>query len=507
MRKTAQTVLSGALCTAMVAAFSPAAAFAAAAPAPNGNDTQLSALSVDDEWDDAEEDEDDDYEDEQNVNFYYFHVWCDPGFGPDEIAFDSAREYDWDDEPGEPLTIHKGKDYTLGTQWYKCISKSGDVNDYDYVPFSGTPSEPGTYALEVTGIGEYYGTTYAYLTIDDPFDLNDSRYRIDIETQEFSDYDPIIDETTDAPELSVTSYDYDAGTDTVLEEGVDYERVGWYKVVYDDETGDATCEPVGPKVTEPGEYRYGVKGIGKYHGIGYSYSCDWYSPHDLNLYYKDIKTQMQLGKDDLNNVKATVSRTKSNGEKVTLVQDRDFRIGKWYSTDVSGGSWETNPDKIIATPTKTGVYGITIEGIGAYAGSKAYYDITVFKPKMTFSLPYLYNDVLTGNTKITSLTLSSKVTGVGYRALSGCKNLSKLTLGKNVEIIDECAFEGCKKLKTVTVKTAKLTKKGLDSDTFKGSSVTTIKVDTGSKKTDKKVVKAYKKLFTKKICGKNLAVK
>ena len=42
---------------------------------------------------------------------------------------------------------------------------------------------------------------------------------------------------------------------------------------------------------------------------------------------------------------------------------------------------------------------------------------------------------------------------------------------------------------------------------LKGSKVKTVQVKVGSKKLNKKYVKKYKKIFTKKICGKKVKVK
>ena len=72
-------------------------------------------------------------------------------------------------------------------------------------------------------------------------------------------------------------------------------------------------------------------------------------------------------------------------------------------------------------------------------------------------------------------------------------------MGKEVKSIGKSAFAGCKKLKTLRVESTKLTKftiKGC----LKGSSVKTVKVP-------KSKLGAYKKLFTKKICGKKVKVK
>ena len=67
------------------------------------------------------------------------------------------------------------------------------------------------------------------------------------------------------------------------------------------------------------------------------------------------------------------------------------------------------------------------------------------------------------------------------------------------------AFKGSK-AKTVTIKTRMLTKESVK-NSLKASKVKTIKVKTGNKKLSKTFVKKYKKIFTKKNCGKKVKVK
>lgn len=71
--------------------------------------------------------------------------------------------------------------------------------------------------------------------------------------------------------------------------------------------------------------------------------------------------------------------------------------------------------------------------------------------------------------------------------------------------ISPYAFKGTK-VKTVTVKTKNL-KKATVKKSLKGSKVKTVKVKVGKKKDNKKYVKKYKKIFTKKNAGKKVTVK
>ena len=59
---------------------------------------------------------------------------------------------------------------------------------------------------------------------------------------------------------------------------------------------------------------------------------------------------------------------------------------------------------------------------------------------------------------------------IGKRALAGhLFHLSyKVIVGKNIKTIGKSAFEGCQNLKKITVKTAKLTKKTIGKNSFKG---------------------------------------
>lgn len=86
--------------------------------------------------------------------------------------------------------------------------------------------------------------------------------------------------------------------------------------------------------------------------------------------------------------------------------------------------------------------------------------------------------------------ISYKVTGIADKALSGNKKITKVTVGKNVTLIGKNAFQNCKNLKTITIKSASL--KSVGKNALKGiNKKATIKVP-------KKQHKAYKKLFSSK---------
>ena len=67
------------------------------------------------------------------------------------------------------------------------------------------------------------------------------------------------------------------------------------------------------------------------------------------------------------------------------------------------------------------------------------------------------------------------------------------------------AFRGTK-VKTLTVRTRMLTKRSVKGS-LRGSKVKTVKVKVGKKKVNKKYVRKYKKIFTKKNCGKKFSLR
>ena len=110
------------------------------------------------------------------------------------------------------------------------------------------------------------------------------------------------------------------------------------------------------------------------------------------------------------------------------------------------------------------------------------------------------------NKKVKSVTVGSNILTIGAQAFSKCTKLKKFTVGKNVKKIGAKNFSGSKKLKTLIIKSKKLKKAGIK-NALKGSKIKTVKVKVGSKKVNKKFVKKYKKIFTKKVCGRKVKVK
>jgi len=134
------------------------------------------------------------------------------------------------------------------------------------------------------------------------------------------------------------------------------------------------------------------------------------------------------------------------------------------------------------------------------------------------------NYALANNPTMTSLKIGQYVTSIGNYVASGCRNLTKVYGGNRLKTIGTRAFNGCSRLKSFNIssavlskigaysfngdkalktiyvnKTTKLTKKGVKKS-LKGSKIKTVKVK-------KSKVRKYKKIFSKKNCGRKVKVK
>lgn len=104
-----------------------------------------------------------------------------------------------------------------------------------------------------------------------------------------------------------------------------------------------------------------------------------------------------------------------------------------------------------------------------------------------------------GCTKLESVTLPKSLTTIERSVFSGCKKLIKLTIPAKVKEIGKYAFYNSG-IKTLTIKSAKLTQKGLSAKALTGSNIKTVKVPESK-------LKAYKKLFTKSGCGRAVTLR
>ena len=94
-----------------------------------------------------------------------------------------------------------------------------------------------------------------------------------------------------------------------------------------------------------------------------------------------------------------------------------------------------------------------------------------------------------------------KVTQIEAKAFKDSK-IVKVTIGKNVKVLKPKAFAGSKVTKVI-LKTKNL-KKSTIKNCMKSSKVKTIQVKVGTKKENKKILKAYKKFFKKSVLGRSV---
>ena len=104
---------------------------------------------------------------------------------------------------------------------------------------------------------------------------------------------------------------------------------------------------------------------------------------------------------------------------------------------------------------------------------------------------------------VNSSTVNASVIKNAIQAAGG--SADTLVIGKKVKKISKGALKGTG-VKTLIVKSKKLKKKTVKGS-LKKSSVKTVKVQIGSKKVNRKYVKKYKKIFTKKNAGRKVKVK
>ncbi|MBQ6438584.1 MAG: leucine-rich repeat protein [Mogibacterium sp.] len=97
-----------------------------------------------------------------------------------------------------------------------------------------------------------------------------------------------------------------------------------------------------------------------------------------------------------------------------------------------------------------------------------------------------------------------KVTQINANAFKSSK-IKTITIGKNVKVIKKNALKGSRATKLIL--RTKLLKKTKIKGSMKGSKIRTVQVKVGSRSANKKFVKSYKRIFTKKNAGKKVTVK
>ena len=166
---------------------------------------------------------------------------------------------------------------------------------------------------------------------------------------------------------------------------------------------------------------------------------------------------------------------------VALACSMAFGTQAAYAGDTTGIPVGTTAT--VASPDKT------ISQVTVKATSEDEVTITAVKSsKKSVNVP----GTLTVNNKV------YKVTAIGAKAFKNAKKATKATTPSTVKKFAAKAFAGSK-ITTVIVKSKSL-KKNTVKNCFKGSKVKTVKVPKAKKK-------AYKKIFTKKNCGKKVTVK
>lgn len=150
----------------------------------------------------------------------------------------------------------------------------------------------------------------------------------------------------------------------------------------------------------------------------------------------------------------------------------------------------------------------TVDSGGAVTGLapgtttiKAQLGSRVANARVTVIDPATVTTVTVNAAKVTRASVDKAIAG----ACGSAAHVKTIVLGKKVGSIGARAFAGTK-AKTIVVKTKKLTKKSVKSS-LAGSKVTTVKVEVGGKAANRKLIRAYKKVFDKKVCGKKVTVK
>lgn len=125
---------------------------------------------------------------------------------------------------------------------------------------------------------------------------------------------------------------------------------------------------------------------------------------------------------------------------------------------------------------------------------------------MTFVITGENEVAVTGKKKVTIPATIKDANGNEYTVTTITKDsfkkntsVTSVVIPETITTIKADTFKKCKKLKVITIKSKKLAKKSIK-NCLRGSKVTTVKVP-------KSKYKAYKKLFTKKICAKNVVLK
>ena len=119
--------------------------------------------------------------------------------------------------------------------------------------------------------------------------------------------------------------------------------------------------------------------------------------------------------------------------KLSILDLSDARIVEGGGPCVSyhGNIWHTSNDELC---------------MYAFSGSSGLTSLTI--PSSVTSIGW---SAFSGCSGLTSLTIPSSVTSIGYYAFSGCSGLTSLTIPSSVTSIDDNAFSGCSGLTSIYV--------------------------------------------------------
>ena len=177
---------------------------------------------------------------------------------------------------------------------------------------------------------------------------------------------------------------------------------------------------------------------------------------------------------------------------LTVSYDEDKEVSTTFKVTVVDPNAPADADIGPGTKHKSGgsTYKIITKSAGSKAGTAAL--ITAVNKK-SVKVP----------ATVTIKGRKFNVIRIDAGAFKG-KKIRTVTIGQNVKTIKKNAFRGSKATKLM-VKSKKLTKKSVKGS-LRGSKVKRVQVKIGKKSVNKKFVKKYKKIFTRKNAGKKVKV-
>ncbi|MCR5273585.1 MAG: hypothetical protein K6E13_11490 [Lachnospiraceae bacterium] len=197
-----------------------------------------------------------------------------------------------------------------------------------------------------------------------------------------------------------------------------------------------------------------------------------------------------------------------NGHTLTVGSTEYTSGSPGVSTITETSSGSTSSSSSTTTDSTTSSSSTVTKG-KTYKVSGQYYKVTKVASgstagKVTFVKAKNAKKVTVPATVKLKDSKKYKVTVVGAKAFKA-KKIRTVTIGSNVSKLTKYAFKSSKATKII-LKTKKLTKSNVKYS-LKSSKIKTVQVKVGTTKLNKKYVKKYKKIFTKKNAGKSVTVK